>query len=77
MNQVLQVSTLREELEAALGLEDRRAQLVLRIGYGEPEGERRPRRAVEEVMMGSGELRNRRRRTRTSVSGCRRQSARP
>lgn len=35
----------------ALGREDRRVQLVLRIGYGEPEGERRPRRPVEGVLV--------------------------
>lgn len=51
MHRVRRVPVLRDELAEELGREDRREQLVLRIGYGEPEGERGPRRAVEEVLL--------------------------
>lgn len=50
LNQPIEVEDLRPDLERLVGATPGRAQLVLRLGYGEPVP-RTPRRPVEEVLL--------------------------
>jgi len=51
MNQILQIPTLKNEVRMLLPDPAMHPQITFRLGYGEPESSRSPRRPLDEVMI--------------------------